>query len=180
MELYRTQSSVSYETASIWLVQSCASCVLSVSEASQYPAWKASLWDGFAMHDRHPLLLTPGNMVSITNAILYGKRPFAVTKLVKYQSPLPSSWRPWRSYAPDRLLLPLPIGPKVPRHQANYSPPCCPQRSQAPSQPGGANAVTEQGSPAEHDTLSIKSSSYKPKVGLEPEPLLECKPCDPW
>jgi len=34
--------------------------------------------------DQYPLLLTPGNVVSITDAMLWGKQPFSATEWVTY------------------------------------------------------------------------------------------------
>lgn len=59
-------------------------------------------------------------------------------------SPFPLLIRPWRSCAPGRFLLPLPIDLKVPRCQADFFPPSQPWRSQERGQPGCDDPVTEQ------------------------------------
>ena len=86
--------------------------------------------------ERYPLLLTPANTVSVTNAISSGKQPRSRTELVAYQSPFPSSsalegpghqanfFSP--SLAASRLLGARPTsslltGLEGPRHPANQA-----------------------------------------------------------
>jgi len=114
--------------------------------------------------DWYPLLPNPGSVVSVTNAILWGKA-ILCDQASHVWVPLPLIIRPWTSCEPSRqtrFLLPLPASLKVPGHQADYSLPYRPWRSQASGQLGGVDdPITEQVSITAHRVLSIKSSCYK-------------------
>lgn len=104
MELCGTQSAVSHETGSIWLVQSCASCVLSVSEASQNPSRKT-----------HPFEMCLPCVIGT---------PCSWPLLIRLALLMPfykaNGHSLWLSWSQRKLPFPpTPDGPEGPAHQAD-------------------------------------------------------------
>lgn len=109
--------------------------------------------------DWYSLLLTLGNMVSITKSI-YRENGHSLWLSWSCIRNLSTLYQAQKALC-TRFLLHLPINLNVPGCQTDYSPSYWPWSSQVPGQPGCDGTITEQWNITEHRPLSTKLSSYK-------------------